>query len=139
MEQALSFWSKWRVFVIGATTSAVFALQELLSKPQEDQQVQVYLFAAFMAILSYVASQWRGQGVTITGVIGAIAYSFVTLYQTGNFTWGQFALSVLVAILAAVSPPPKPVTYETNKQIVDAKEVPPIEQVVDNTTLPKRP
>ncbi len=139
MQTVLSFWDKWRVFVIGAATSAIFALQELLSKTQEEQDAKVYILAAMMAILSYIASQWRGQGVTITGVIGTLAYSFVTMQQTGNFTWGQFALSALVAILAAVSPPPKPVTYETSKEIVQAKEVPPVEQVVDNTTLPKRP
>ncbi len=139
MQKTLTWFQKWRVFVIGAVTSAVFALQELLSKTQEEQSVKVYILAAIMAILSYIASQWRGQGVTITGVIGTLAYSFVTMQQTGSFTWGQFALSALIAVLATVSPPPKPVTYETNKQIVDAKEVPPIEQVPDNTTLPKRP
>lgn len=139
MNTVLTFWQKWRVFIIGAASSIVFTLQEMLSKPQEEQSVKVYILAGVMALLSFVASQWRGQGVTITGIIGTLAYTFVTIQQTGNFTWGQFALAALVAILGAVAPPPKPMTYETNKQIVDAKEMPPVDQVKDTTTLPKTP
>lgn len=135
----LSFWIRWRVFIIGAVSSVVFALQEMINKPVEDQHVKVYILAGVVALTSYVASQWRGQGVTVLGTIGSLCYTFATLYQTGNFTWGQFILASMAAIMAAVAPPPKPNTYETNKDIVQAKEVPPVQQVVDDTVLPKSP
>jgi len=139
MQHVLTYWKKWRVFLIGAFSAILFAFQEYTSKPIEQQSVKVYLLAGFFALLSYISSQWRGQGVTLTGIIGILAGVAVQVYQTGNFTWFQFAVAALVGILGATAPPPKPTTYETNKEIVEAKEVPPLQQIADDSILPKSP
>ncbi len=61
------------------------------------------------------------------------------MLQTGSFTWFQFAVSGLLAVLAASAPPPKPDSYEHSEAIVSAKEIPPLDQVVDNTKVPIGP
>lgn len=131
-----TFWSKNKVFILGLASSLALALNEFLSKPHEDQSMKVYLIAALMAVLSYVAKEWRGKGVTIVGIIGTLASVYLSLQTTGTFTWNQFLMSAIAAILAAVAPPPKPSTYEHSENIVRAKEIPPIDQVADNTSVP---
>jgi hypothetical protein len=134
-----TFWNRWKVFIIGLASSIVFALQELLSKTQAEQDTKVYLYAVLMAALSFVATQWRGQGMTLIGIVGTLAATFVSLNQTGNFSWTQFIIYGLAAVLSAVAPPPKPQTYETDKDIVQAKLSPPINQVSDTSQLPTSP
>ncbi len=70
----------------------VFALQEQLSKRQAEQDTKVYLYAVLMAALSFVATQWRGQGMTLIGIVGTLAATFVSLHQTGSFSWTQFII-----------------------------------------------
>ncbi len=134
-----NFWDRWKVFVIGLASSIALALQELLGKTNETQDLKVYLYAALMAVLSFVSTQWRGQGITLFGIIGTLSAAFVSLNQTGNFTWPQFIIYALAALLAAVAPPAKPQSYETDKDIVQAKHVPPNNQVPDTSKLPTSP
>jgi len=114
-----TFLEKYKVFLSGLAAALVLALTEFLSQPVVDWKVVG--FAALMAILSYVANQWRGQGVTILGIVGTLAYSFVTLQTSGTFTWQQFILSSVVALLAAVAPPAKSLGYEKTAVIEQAK------------------
>ncbi len=104
------FLSKNKVFLLGLAASIGVALQQLLGKPDVDYKVLGY--AALMAVLSYVANQWRGQGITIVGIIGTLAYTYVSINETGNFTWMQFIIAGVASMLSAVAPPPKPDTYE---------------------------
>lgn len=113
------FLQKNKVFLVGLAGALVLALTEFTMKPEVDWKVVG--FAALMAILSYVSNQWRGQGVTIVGVLGTLAGSFVTIQQTGKFTWTQFILYSAVSVLAAVAPPPKPLGYEKTGTIENAK------------------
>lgn len=129
-----TFILKNKVFLIGLAASICVVLQQFLGQPDIDYKV--IGFAALMAILSYVANQWRGQGVTILGVVGTLAGTFVSINSTGHFTWNQFIISAVAALLSAVAPPPKPATYEKNVAIVEAKEIPPVEQVKDKTSPP---
>lgn len=130
-----TFWDKWKVFILGLAGAVAIALQELLANnPTPDYKV--YAYAALMAALSFVATEWRGKNVSITGIIGTLAGVFVSLNTTGTFTWNQFILSGIAAVLATVAPPPKPSTYEHDANIVSAKEIPPDKPVEDNSKLP---
>lgn len=99
--------SKNWVFISGLLASLAVALQQfIVPGPVEWKAVG---YAAMMAVLSYLANQWRGQGVSFTGIVGTLAYTFVTISSAGTFSWGQFILSGIVAVLSAVAPPAKPV------------------------------
>lgn len=135
MEQ-LSFWEKWKVFIFGLLGAVALSLQAAFTESGEGQDTKVYLYAALMAAISYVATAWRGQGVSITGILGTIAGVFVTMNTGGNFTWFQFLTSAVLAVLAAVAPPPKSLTYEKNVTIVGAKDSLPSEIVKDDSHLP---
>lgn len=114
------FLEKNKVFLTGLAAALVVVLQEFLGQPEVNWKAVG--FAGFIAILSYISNAWRGQGVTILGIIGTLAGTFVAIQQTGNFTWNQFILSSFVAVLAAVAPPPKLQEYEEAKPITTAKK-----------------
>lgn len=133
-----TFWDKYKVFIFGLIGAIAIAVQTALNDAASDQQLRTYLYAAMMAALSFIATQWRGKNVSITGIVGTLAGVFVTMQTSGNFTWAQFVTSAVLAVLAAVAPPPKPSTYEHNVDIVEAKKIPPkpSEIVVDDTKVP---
>lgn len=108
-----------KVFLIGLASAVALALQQFLGTA--DVNWKAVTFAAFIAGLSYIANAWRGQGVTILGIIGTVSGVFVTLNQTGMFSWSQFLLTSVAAILAAVAPPPKLNEYEKSEAIEEAK------------------
>lgn len=135
MTNIQAFFVKYKVFLTGLAGAIALSINQLLSSTGHSQDLQVYLYAAGMAVLSYVATQWRGQGVTILGVIGTLSGVFVTMHESGTFTWTQFGLYGTVALLALVSPPPKPLSYEHNESIVTAKTLP-SETVKDTSQLP---
>lgn len=114
------------VVVSGFLSAIAVSLQQFVGQPAVDYKVLG--FAALMAVLSFAANQWRGKGVSATGIVGTLAAAFISVYQTGTFSWSQFGVSAILALLSAVAPPPKPATYETDKKIEDAKEVPPVDQ-----------
>lgn len=115
-----NFIQKNKVFLIGLLGSITVVLQQFIGQPSIDWKVLG--FGALIAALSYVANQWRGQGVTVIGILGTLAGTFVSIQSTGHFSWTQFAISCAVALLAAVSPPPKPLEYEKSETIQQAKK-----------------
>ena len=129
-----TFFLKNKVFLIGLAGAVTVVLQQFLGQPTVDYKVIGY--AVGMAVLSYVANQWRGQAATVLGVLGTLAGTFVAIQQTGTFTWNQFIISAVAALLAAVASPPKPLTYEQNATIVAAKTEPPVAEVKDTTSPP---
>lgn len=108
-----------KVFLIGLAGALALALQQFLGTPEVN--FPAVGFAALIAILSYFAKEWRGQGVTILGIIGTVSGVFVQLQQAGTFTWNQFFLASVAAILSAVAPPPKSSGYEESEVIKEAK------------------
>lgn len=125
MKQFLqSIWLKYQVFILGLLGAIALALQTALTAHPEATDMKLYMFAAVMAGLSFIASQWRGKGITITGILGVLAGVFVQMNQTGTFFWNQFIIYAVLAVLAAVASPAKPATYETNGVIEQAKEPP---------------
>lgn len=126
---------KYKVFLTGLAGAIALSLNQLLSTAGHSDDLKVYLYAAGMAILSYIATQWRGQGMSIIGVIGTLSGVFVTMQGSGTFSWTQFGLYGTVALLAIVSPAPKPLSYEHSPTIVAAKTLP-SPTVKDESKLP---
>jgi hypothetical protein len=126
MTKLLLFWNLNKVFLLGLISAIGLSLNEALTANAAGMDLKVYAFAILMAALSYIANKWRGQGVTILGIVGTLSGVFVQMHQTGNFTWTQFVAFSVAAMLAAVAPPPKSIAYESDPNIVAAKEAEPI-------------
>lgn len=131
-----AFLAKYKVFLTGLAGAIAVSLNQFLSTSGHSQDLKVYLFAGLIAALSFISTQWRGQGVTILGIVGTLSGVFVTMQQNGTFTWNQFITFGVAAILSSVAPPPKPLSYEKSAEIVKAKEIPPQQPVVDDSKLP---
>lgn len=124
-----TFWERNKVFITGLITAVILAVQQIFYTSPEGINYRALGLAALVAIGGYIGNTWRGKGVSIAGFIGIVGYSFYQVASTGHFTWGQFIPAVLMGILALVAPPPKPATYEHNAMIIEAKQVPPVDNV----------
>lgn len=116
----MTFWNKNKVLILTLIASIAVTVQEFASQPVVDWKV--IGFAVLMTALSFFAKEWRGQGLSITGIVGTLAATFLTVYQTGTFTWLQFSTSAILAILAAAGADPKSRGYEAAPAIVEAKK-----------------
>lgn len=115
------FWDKNKVFILGALGAIALALEPFINNTNEELKWKVVGFAALMAVLSFLAKEWRGQATSIIGILGNLAGVFVTVQNTGKFTWNQFILQAIVAIIAAVSADAKSRGYENTDVIKAAK------------------
>lgn len=116
-----AFWDKNKVFILGLLGAVALALQPFIEASSDDLKWKSVGFAALMAALAYVAKEWRGQTISIIGILGNLAGVYVTIQQTGAFTWNQFILQGVVAIIAAVSADAKSRGYEQTPTIKQAK------------------
>lgn len=116
------FWLKNKVFVLGLLGAIALAIQPFASNTQEDVKWKVVGFAILIAALSYFAKEWRGQGLSIVGILGNVSAVFVTVANTGNFSWNQFILQLILAILTAAGADPKSRGYENTPIIKEAKK-----------------
>lgn len=123
MNAIISFLVKNKVFFIGLLASIGVVIQQYTTQTTVDYKVIAY--AVLMAVMSYIGNTWRGQGVTILGIIGTLANTFVTVEQGGHFTWNTFIIQSVAAILSLVAPPPKSIGYEQSQTIAQAKANPP--------------
>jgi hypothetical protein len=105
-----NFIAKNWVFISGLLASLTVTLQQFIG--QSEISWKAIGFAVLMTVLSYAANQWKGKGISFTGIIGTLSGVFITVQQTGAFNWNQFVLYSLVAILAAASPNPQPATKQ---------------------------
>lgn len=117
-----TFWNKNKVFILGLLSSIALAIQPFATNTTEEVRWKVVGFAALVAALSYFAKEWRGQGLSIVGILGNISAVFVTVWNTGNFSWNQFILQVILAVLTAAGADPKSRGYENTQVIKDAKK-----------------
>lgn len=116
----MSFWNRNKVLILTLLASIAVTVQEFASQPVVDWKV--IGFAVLMTALSFFAKEWRGQGLSITGIVGTLAATFLTVYQTGTFTWLQFSTSAILAVLAAAGADPKSRGYEASPIITEAKK-----------------
>lgn len=134
--QTENFFQKYQVLISGLAGALVLVLQQFISTAEVGLDYKALILAALVAVGGYLGNALRGRGVSVAGIIGVVGTTFATIQGTGHFTWAQFVLGITIGLLAIVAPPPKPATYETNKVIVQAKEIPPVQQVKDDTKLP---
>jgi hypothetical protein len=116
----LKFFTDNKVFILGLLGSMVVVLQQILLEPTIDWKT-VGLGVA-IAILSYLANQWRGQGVTLFGILGTLAGVIAVNLSGGTMDWKAIAIACVAAVLAAVSPPPKSINYEKSAVIEKATQ-----------------
>jgi MFS family permease len=116
-----TFWNKYKVFIFGLLGAIALAIQPFATNTSEEVKWKVVGFAALVAVLSYFAKEWRGQGLSIVGILGNVSGVFVTVWNTGHFSWNQFILQIILAIITAAAPDPKSRGYENTEVIKDAK------------------
>ena len=120
-QKILDFFLTNKVFITGLLAAIAVVLQQFLMEPSIDWKT--IGLAVGIAVLSYVANLWRGQGVTLLGIIGTLAYVFVQNLTSGvPLDWSKIILMAVVAIISAVAPPPKSVNYEKSAVIEQAKD-----------------
>lgn len=84
-------------FIIGLLSALLIALQQFIGQPTVDWKVMG--LAALIGVLGFVGNFLKGKGISILGAIGTAVYTFVQVWQTGHFTWSEFALTAAIAIL----------------------------------------
>lgn len=114
-----NFLDQNKVFLFGLLASIAVVLQQFVGQPEIS--FKAIGFAILMAVLSYLAKEWRGQALSIFGIVGNLAGVFVTAYDGGNFTWEQFILQGTIALIAVAVPAPKSRGYENTDGIKMAK------------------
>lgn len=127
MEQ--NWFQKNKVLLLGWLTALSVALTPFVQQGDPGQLVKWASvgFASVVATLSYFGNAWRGQGMTIMGLVGngaAVAASL--LLQGSHVNPGQFILQLCIQTLIAISmtsqPDPKSKGYEQTNIIKQAKE-----------------
>lgn len=132
-----TFWDKYKVFILGLIGAAAIAVQPFVLNTTEEIKWQAVGTAAGLAVLSFIAKEWRGQGMTIIGIIGVSADTIYNLIDSGTFSWQRAILSVIIAIAFAAMPDPKSRGYENSSTIKEAKREGETIQPAKLTSKPK--
>ena len=88
-----------KVFFTGLAGALLLVAQQFLDAGPI--QWPVMLFALLMAGLGYVANQFKTKGLTLLGLIGTMAYVFVTEYKGGKIEWEKMATLFAIAVVKA--------------------------------------
>lgn len=140
----MNFWNKNKVFILGLLSALAVAITPFVQDANQSEEVKwsTVGFAAMMALLAYLANSWRGQGLSILGIVGNIAGVATTLLTQGteihskNFIM-QLIIQTFLAIIAAAAPDPKNRGYEQQPAIKEAKIQADAEKPAPLTTKPK--
>ena len=117
-----TFWDKNKVFLLGLLGAIAIAIQPFVLNVNEAIKWPVIGTAAGLAALSFVAKEWRGQGMSILGILGVAADVIYNLIDQGTFTWERALTSIFVAVAFLVAPDPKSRGYEQSSAIKSAKK-----------------
>lgn len=93
---------KYSPLVAAIIGAVMLVLQQYIGQPSPD--LKVIGFAALIAAIGAAGSFLKGKGLTVGGIAGTVLYTFYNVYQSGTFTWNEFILSAVVALLALFSP-----------------------------------
>lgn len=110
------------MFILGLLASLVTVLQPLLSDAPSEVTYKILGYALASGILSYLAKEWRGQGLSILGIVGNLAGVVSTLLLTGNVGIPQLITQFILAIAMAAGADPKSRGYENTPTITSAKK-----------------
>lgn len=129
-----TFWSRNKVFITGLIGALIMGLLPVLAPTSESVTIVALVMAATTATASYFAKELRGKAQSIAGILFSTATMVIpVLFAHGQIDWKSLSYMVLVQIAAQFygfsAPPIKPSSYEHNEAIVEAKKVPPVDQV----------
>lgn len=102
-----NFIEKNWVFISGLISAIVVVLQQFTNGDPVD--IKVVGYAVLMAVVAYVASQWKNQGLTALGIIGTLAATFGAVYTGGHIDWNQLIIQTLIALGLAATGKPQPI------------------------------
>lgn len=97
-----NFLSDNKVVIAAIISAVVLVLQQALSAPPINWKAMG--MAALIAVLGVLSNQWKGKGLTIMGIIGNLSYAFISIQSTGTFSWEQFGIQALLALLTTLAP-----------------------------------
>lgn len=89
------------VIISGILSALTLVLQQAISNHSTDYKA--IGIAAIVAILSFIANAWKGQGITFFGIVATLAGVFVQQYNGTAMDWNTFALAALFAITTTLS------------------------------------
>jgi hypothetical protein len=95
MATTTSFWSQWKVVIIGGIASVITVLQQYLTGSPDPK---VVIFAVLVALGSFLAKNLAGQAATIAGIVASLVATISTEYATGHISWLQIILQAVVSI-----------------------------------------
>ncbi len=96
------FLNENKIMLAAIISAVVLVLQQAMSTPPIDWKA--IGLASLIAVLGVIANHWKGKGLTIFGIVGNLSYAFVTIWQTGTFTWNEFILQAVLAVLTTLAP-----------------------------------
>jgi hypothetical protein len=121
MKNFKTLWDKHKVFILSLLAAVATALTPLTVQMDSEVTYKMIGFAAFQAGLGFIAQKWRGQGLTMFGIIGNTAGVISQALEYGEIRTPILALQVFIAIITAVSSDPKSRGYEKSDVITQAK------------------
>lgn len=104
MEQ--TFWQKNKVFIIGLMSAIALAITPFAQEgnPGDTVKWTTVGFAAAIAVLSYFGKNWKGQGLTIFGIIGnAAAVAGNLLTQGSHVNVNTFIMQLVIQTFIAIA------------------------------------
>lgn len=102
--------AKYQVLIVSLLMAILMVIQQAVSNTAMDWVAIGY--AVLIAVLGVIANAWKGKGLTIFGIIGTVAYAFIDIWNGGMFTWKQFILSAVMALIMAAIKSLQPPTPE---------------------------
>jgi hypothetical protein len=126
-----------KVVLFGILSAGILAVQQLASQYPKDYKVLG--LAAFIAILSFLAKNLRGQWGSILGSLlpslGIVLANLETTPPT-PISWWQFAGAIALAVGGVLAPPAKSLSYEQSPTITAAKTQAATSDAAQNKTVP---
>lgn len=119
----MNFFNKWKVLIIGMLLSIFGPVNDIITTGTTS--VKVLIIAAIGGLISYIATDMRGQIQTIAGVFQLSLGTYLTMSSAGPITRLQIAQIIVqtaIAYLAASTGPMKSRGYEHSPIIVEAKK-----------------
>lgn len=110
-----------KVLIFGLLSAMVMTAQTLLSSGPTDYKVLA--LSVVIAGIGFLAKNLRGQWATILGSILPTFGVVLTKTQSNDpISWGLVSVAAVAAVLGAVAPPPKSLSYESSPEIANAKQ-----------------
>jgi len=78
-----------------------------------EMDLKVVGFAALIAAIGAASIWLKGKTGTLAAIIGTVGYTFYNIWQSGTFTWNEFILTSVLAVITLIAPTLIPERDET--------------------------